>query len=309
MTSRSKPPTSALALALALVLASCGEPAKPGEQAAALGGQIAARVGAEAVPVTLVAAVAAEQHVTPREALHRIVDDAIAAESARMRGLDRSVPASWLLVAARARFTADRLLAEARAKGPPTDDEVRALSKLHWREVDRPPSIHVEHVVVLRPKNGDVAAARALAHTVHDAVVGAANGEAFLAAAKAVPHAKELDIRAEDLPAFIEDGGVVGGGGSMDETFAKAAFGIAKLGDTSDVVETPFGWHVIRLLERLPEQRVPFEERRAAFQGEVIARRAHEALEARLAALQGATPVSIASDAEQLMRGVRASAP
>jgi len=297
---------------LAIALVSCGDRRKVDveNQRAALGGEIAARVGTETVPVALVAKVAGAQKVTPDEALHRILDDAIAAESAKAHGLDKTVPASWLLVAARARFTADRLTADARAKGPPTDDEVKQLSQRHWREVDRPPSVRVQHALVMKPtKDAEIPAAKALAAAIHDAVVAAPSGDPFRTAALAVPHDKDLEVRVEDLPPFIDDGQIVDQPGAMVESFAKAAFAIAKPGETSGIVETSFGWHVIRLVERLPEQRMPFEQRRAAFQDEVIATRAFESLEQRLEALRGTAPISVASNAEQLMRGVRVSEP
>jgi PPIC-type PPIASE domain len=288
-----------------LVLLSCGEPQKQADQSAALGGDIAARVGTEVIPVSLVGKVAAEQKIPPREALRHIVDDAIAANAARARGLDKEPPASWRMTAARGRFTTERLLQEARAKGRPTDDEVNELSKIHWREVDRPVSVRVQHALVMRPKGGDVAPAKALAALLHDAVAAAPTGPEFERVAKAVPHGNDLEIRVEELPAIADDGYVVTGTGMMNEVFAKAAHALANVGDTSGVVETTFGWHVIRLVERLPEQRMPFETRRTAFQEEVFAMRSRAALQARVSAMK--ISVEVLPSAEQLMRAVRSS--
>lgn len=296
----------------AVLATSCSEPAKPraGDEQAALGGEIAARATSgsvtDAVPVSLVASVAREQHVAPSVALRRLVDDAVASVAARDRSLDRRSPASWLLVAARGRIAADRLRLAAKAEGPPTDEEVNELSQRHWREVDRPITVRVVHAVVKRPSKDDPALterARELATQLHD-VLAATPTDDFVKKAKALPHAKDLDVVAESLPPITDDGWSTETPGRFDLDFSKAAHALAKPGDTSPVVESRFGWHVIRLVERLPEQRMPFESRRIAFAEEAVAMRAKRALDARLEALRRANPVSVQPSAEQLMRSV-----
>lgn len=311
----------AVALCLAALAGSCSEDeskprtgATPPDEHAALGGDVAARISAgavsEVVPLSLVSAVAAEQRISPTEAAHRLVDDAVAAVAARERGLDRRAPASWLLVAARSRFAADRVRAEAKAGGLPTDEEVKELSLRHWREVDRPVSARVVHFVVKRPVKPDLALveqARHVAEELRAATLDAKTPEEFLAKAKSLPHPKEIDVHAESLPPFTDDGYSIEGPDMFDEVFVKAAHRIEKAGETSPVVETKFGWHVIRLVERVPEQRMPFESRRIAFAEEAYVMRARRALDARLQPLRAANEVTIAPSAEQLMRSVMGS--
>ena len=299
-------------VALACLLASslsCGgshEVPPPAEQAA-LGGEIAARVGSDVIPVSLVAKVAAAQHITPAEALKRLVDDAVAANAARAKGLDRELPTSWHLTAARARVTADRILADAKRAGPPTDDEINTLTARYWREVDRPPSVRVVHAVVHHPKKPDPAAderARAFAGQLRDAVLDAKDADDFIEKAKALPFPGG-QVTAEKLPAaFTEAGQSVESEQQYDAGFAKGAFAIAEPGMTSPVVESSFGWHVIRLLERVPEQRMPFETRRIAFADETITMRAAVTTKARLEALRSSRPIEIAPSAEILMRSL-----
>lgn len=60
--------------------------------------------------------------------------------------------------------------------------------------------------------------------------------------------------------------------GRTAAAFEKAAFALAKPGDVSEVVRTEFGLHIIRLEERQPASRQPFEKVRAAMVQDLINR-------------------------------------
>ena len=296
-------------LATASGLSSCGgdRTQPPPAEQAALGGDVAARVGSDVIPMSLVIKVATAQHVAPREALRRLVDDAVSANAARTRGLDRQLPTSWRLTSARARFTADHLFADAKAAGPPTDEEVAQFTSRYWREVDRPPAVRVVHAVARRPKKPDTAAeasARTVAERIHEAVISAKSSEEFQQIAKALPH-PGVEVVVEPLTAFTREGRVSEGNeGNVDAAFAKAAYALEDVGSTSGVVESEFGWHVIRVEARIPEQRMPLETRRIAFTDEAYTLRTGAATNAGLAALKTSTPIVIAPSAELLMRSL-----
>jgi len=275
---------------------------------------MAARVSSgsatESIPLSVVASVAAHDKIPPAEAVKRLVDDAVAAVVAREKGVDREAPARWRLVSARARIAADRIRAEAKAGGPPTDDEVKELTLKYWREVDRPASVRTEHVVVLnakhtkgKPQPNHDDRAKALAAKLHDALVPV-KSEDFVEKAQAFEKDADLDVVAEPIPPVTTEGFSLDAPGKWDLDYVKAAFALKEVGDTSAVIESAFGWHVIRLLEKLPEQRMTFEDRRVAFTKEVITLRGKKAVEARLAPLRAANPVAIVPSAEQLMRSV-----
>lgn len=300
-----------LVAVLGLSLSCRKEHAAPQEaEQAALGGEVAARVGAEVIPLSLVRNVAVAQRITSQEALHRLVDDAIAASAARARGLDRDGRTSWLVTAARGRAAAEHLRAEARRGGPPTDAEIAELTAQYWREVDRPVTVRTVHALAQRPKKPDAEAearAKAVAEELRRAVAGAKNADEFTEKAKAVPH-PGVEVVVQPLPAFADDGAVSEGPGNMDEVFAKAAHALVAAGDTSPVVETTFGWHVIRLVERIPEQRMSLAARRLAFTEEAYTRRARALTTARLLEQKALSPVEIAAPAENLMRSITGSA-
>jgi peptidyl-prolyl cis-trans isomerase C len=291
-----------------VLLAACAQRTeqRAAVETAALGGDVAARVGTAAIPLSVVVGVASAQNVGVKEALRRVIDDEIAASAARARALETTQPAAWRLRAARARFVTERLREQAQARGQPTDDEVKRLSERHWQEVDRPPAVRVIHAIVLRPK--DAALFRGAVHAAEEmkrALAPAESEADFESRAKSVPAAPErssVEIRVERLPPFTEDGRIIDGRGQMDATFAKAAHALRAPGDTTGIVETPFGWHVIRLLEQIPEKRMPIETRRLAFTAEANAMRATEALDAILNRARAAHPISMAEAAEPLMR-------
>lgn len=286
------------------------------DENASLGGEVAVRVAvsegasrsSESIPLSLVVSVADAQHVSARDAAKRVLDDEIAASAARRKGLDVTTPTSWRLTSARAGFTVHRFTEEAKGRGQPTPQEVDTLSERHWLEVARPPSVRVIHAIVMRPP--DSAAfprAVAVADELRRAVLSAQDEGEFEKSAKALQ--TDLDVRVESLPPFTDQGWITEGGGRMDSAFAKGAFDISTVGGTSPVIESSFGWHVIRLRERIPEHHLPLEARRVAFASEAYTMRARELLESRLKVLRTDHHVEVSPAAEQLMRSVSIPSP
>jgi peptidyl-prolyl cis-trans isomerase C len=75
-------------------------------------------------------------------------------------------------------------------------------------------------------------------------------------------------------PGSAKRGGDLGffAAGRMAPEFEKAAFALKNPGDLSGVVQTKFGWHIIRLEERRPAGQQPFEKVRDAIVEDLAAR-------------------------------------
>lgn len=293
-------PRGALA---AIVVVACGtETSAPAPKVAVLGGDVVAKVGGVAIERDLVAKVAERRHLSPRAALDILVEDALLAEGARARGLDGTPSVKLSLDRIRARWVADGIESRAVARGLPSDAEVDELTRRHWQTFDAPPGVRVVHVVVMRRKGTPDDASRQMAQTLADAAVGAKGSVDFQQRMTDVPHGK-LDVRIEDLPAFAADGRILEGSGTMEAAFVAAAFTLDAEHPVTGVVETSFGWHVIWLVEKVPEKRVPFEERRQRFADEAVFRRGKAEKDAIVASYRKGTSTVIDPAADALMAG------
>ncbi len=101
-------------------------------------------------------------------------------------------------------------------------------------------------------------------------------------------------------PGSARDGGDLGffGPGQMVAPFEQAAFAL-DVGDVSDVVESPFGYHIIKVEER----RMPnFDEIKDAFRAQILQQRIFEAQEAYVEGLTGSLQIKVHDGAAEVAR-------
>jgi peptidyl-prolyl cis-trans isomerase D len=134
----------------------------------------------------------------------------------------------------------------------PVDEQaLEALYRDRAETYVTPEQRRVRHILVQLPQDADAAAADAALQKARDAIKRIQAGEAF------ADVAKELS----DDPGSAANGGDLGmfGRGIMTPAFEEAAFSLAP-GELSEPVKSPFGYHVIEVLEIEPEVATPLEE-------------------------------------------------
>jgi len=276
----------AFGVGLASAFAACGAPSPPGATYGALGGEVA-RVGDVAIPASLVERVARDKGIAPKDALGDLVEDALAAEGARAASLDRAPSVAWATQDALARAVSVRAWQAAREAGPASMDELSRLT--------------VIHAVVLRSRTVEEVRSAAAARAIAAAVPAATNAADFEARAKAVSAGLRLQV--ESLAPF-DASGRDADGRELDLDFVAGAFAIPAVGATSGVVESRFGWHVIRLVAREPPAPADVEARRRELESAVQALRARTAWRAILHERQGRTAIDVSSAADELLARV-----
>lgn len=100
---------------------------------------------------------------------------------------------------------------------------------------------------------------------------------------------EELKVKSFDVVAkeYSQDPGSAANGGDLGEfakgqmvpEFEKAAFALKNPGDVSEPVKTKFGWHIIKLEERIPESKVAFENVKPQIIQELRNRKTQEVLQ------------------------------
>jgi peptidyl-prolyl cis-trans isomerase C len=141
--------------------------------------------------------------------------------------------------------------AEVASKISVPDAEVNAFYKQNRPQFEQGESVHASHVLIMAPQAADAAKkqeAKAKAEQVLKDVKGGAD------------FAKVAKEQSQD-PGSAQNGGDLGffPKGQTDPAFETAAFQL-KAGDVSDVVETQFGYHVIKLHEHRAARTAPLTE-------------------------------------------------
>jgi peptidyl-prolyl cis-trans isomerase C len=228
----------------------------------------------QAVPAASRQTMLGRSEAVRRQAESVYLRRALAAEAER-DGLDRDPAVAAALVLARERVLADaRIAAVERAALPSDADVSRRARELYLSSPERyrtPAQARASHILVARSADGR---AREQAESLLARVRA---GESFEALAREYSADGATAASGGDLGWFAS--------GQMVKPFEEAVAALNSSGDLGPIVETQFGFHVVRLDARRAAGVRPFEEVRDSIEAEVRQSVRREAGQAKIAAV------------------------
>jgi parvulin-like peptidyl-prolyl isomerase len=163
-----------------------------------------------------------------------------------------------------------RRVAEAVAPAAVTEDEVRRHFEANRAQYDRPAQIKVSHILFRVAEQGQEAVARAKARIVQARL---AEGASF----------EDLAKQYSDDPGSAQKGGDLGlvSRGTMVKEFEEAAWAL-KPGQTSGLVKTQYGLHIIRVYQVADAQAAQYEKVKDEIRQQLLGSKREKAFEAWL---------------------------
>jgi len=139
-----------------------------------------------------------------------------------------------------------------------TEDEAKKTYETGLKMYTEPEQVHALHILVKVPENAPADQVEAARKKIADAAKKVAGGQDFGEVAKAVSEDAMSKEKNGDLGFFRR--------GVMVPKFEEAAFAM-NAGDVSkEPVRSPFGFHLIKVLEKKAERVKPFDEVKAQIQ-------------------------------------------
>lgn len=196
------------------------------------------------------------------------------AEQARAAGFDKTAPNTHILRLALDRALSDLWLEKLDAEVVRDEAALERLARTHYTanlaRFQQPEQVRASHILL--SKDGETARADA-----EKLLAELRSGADFADAAKRLSKDPGSAARGGDLGLFAR--------GRMVKPFEDAAFAIAAPGQLASLVESQFGFHIIRLDERVAPKTLSFEEARPTLINEARTRvinEARNALQAKL---------------------------
>jgi len=175
----------------------------------------------------------------------------------------------------------EKLLAEHSDVKPVTEEEARAYYEQNIDRFKQPERIRASHILI-QVKPEDSEAEKKMKRQEAERLLGEIrNGADFT----------QLAAQYSDCPSK-QRGGDLGyfGRGQMVKPFEDAAFAL-KPGEVSGIVETQFGYHIIKVTERQEARTVPFEETKEGLINYLEGQRKQQAMQSYVEQLRQAATI------------------
>jgi len=150
-----------------------------------------------------------------------------------------------------------------KAKKSISDADVKKFYDEHIEDATTPEGVSVAHILIQPDEDEEDAdkadaEAKAKIDAIYEELLKDPSQFGKLAQDKSdCPSGKAAEGK---LPAFDKDGMMLDGSGAMIKDFADAAFTIEKPGQITKPVKTRFGYHIIKLIEKIPEEVTPLDK-------------------------------------------------
>jgi peptidyl-prolyl cis-trans isomerase C len=165
-----------------------------------------------------------------------------------------------------------------------SDEEMRQFFAAHPEQFQTPEQVQARHILIKVAADAgeaDKAEARAKITALQKRLK---EGEDFAALAR--DHSEgPSNVRGGDLGFFMR--------GQMVAPFENAAFALA-VGEVSDIVETPFGYHLIQVTDRRPAAAVVFEDAQPQIQQQLTSGKGREVVGQHIQDLRAKAEVQLA---------------
>jgi len=212
---------------------------------------------------------------TYNEARVQFKDDKAWAAMLKQQGLDPQSFRNEL----RVHHTIQALLSQvaSEAPAPATDQEAQAFYESHPAVFDTGERVKASHILVRVPEGTAGPRKEELRK----------KAEGILSRVRAREDFATLAKESSEDPGSAQSGGDLGafGRGQMVPPFEQAAFAL-KPGEVSGVVETPFGFHIIKVSERIPARRLAFPEVKERLKMEMAQQKRQQAQQSYLNSLR-----------------------
>jgi peptidyl-prolyl cis-trans isomerase C len=164
-----------------------------------------------------------------------------------------------------------------------TDADTKAFYDQNKDKMKQPERLHLRHILVKVEKDAPAA----------DKQKAKAKAEGLMARLKKGEDFAKLATENSDDPGSKANGGDLSwvSRGDTVEPFEKAAFAMKTKNEMSPVVESPFGFHIIQLLERQDESTVPYDQVKEKITEFLKQRQAQQGVQERIQALKAKAKV------------------
>jgi parvulin-like peptidyl-prolyl isomerase len=166
-----------------------------------------------------------------------------------------------------------------------TDQTTREFYEKNKAQIRSPERLHLRHILVGTTAQTPLAEKQKARQKAEDLLKRLKAGEDFAQLAVGNSDDNGSRLKGGDLGWVLK--------GQTVPQFEKAAFALARPNDMSGVVESPFGFHIIQLLERQAAGAMPYEQVKDRIAGMLRQRQTQRQVEARVRELRAKGKVEV----------------